>query len=308
MTIYYNALGAQLKKQFGCKVYKISLDGGFTCPNRDGSKGVGGCIFCDKAGSSSLTNPQKTSIKEQILNNIIVRKSRYKAKKFIVYLQSYSNTYGSIDHLKHVYDEAIYAHEDIVGISIATRSDCIDDDKAALIASYKNKVPYVNVELGMQSAHETTLKLINRCETHADFVKAIKILKNHNLDHCAHVILGLPNEDKEDELFTADTIAKLKVNGVKIHLLVIIKDTPLEELYRQGGYKPLTLDEYVQKTCNFLERLHPCCVIHRMSTSGPLMHLVAPLWMQTTKETVVRAILEEFKKRNSKQGIFCNHL
>jgi len=304
MTVYYNALGPILKKKFGCKVYKICIDAGFTCPNRNGEKGYGGCIFCDTFGSSSLTNPEKTSLKQQILNNIIVRKSRYKAKKFIVYLQSYSNTYAPLDRLKHIYDEALSAHQDIVGISIATRSDCLDEEKIALIASYKKKVPYVNIELGMQSANDTTLKFINRCETHADFVKTLSIIKSYELDHCAHVILGLPNETKDDELFTADTLAKLQVNGVKIHLLVIVPNTPMEDLYRKGLYHPLSFEEYVSKCCDFLERLHPSCIIHRLSTSGPLMHLIAPLWMRTTKETVVNAVLTEFIQRKTHQGIF----
>ena len=296
-SLPYKSYNEFMKKLFGCRVYKVSIDAGFTCPNRDGTKGHMGCIFCDEMGSSSRTNKEKTSIKDQVINNIKVRKSRYRASKFIAYFQSFSNTYAPVEKLKKIYDEAIYAHKDIVGISISTRPDCIDEEKIKLIASYKEKIPYVCIEYGMQTCHDKTLKLINRRETHSDFLKALKLTKKYDLHHCAHIILGLPKETLKDQLKTADTINKLKIEGIKIHLLVAMQNTVLADLYYLKKWTPLSLEEYIFRACSFLERVHEDCIIHRVSSSGHPCHIVAPEWMKEKNIDITKEIIEEFKRR-----------
>lgn len=293
-----NTYGAFLKAKFGCRVYKVAVDAGFSCPNRDGSKGIGGCIFCDETGSSSRVSENKP-IKEQVLQNIRVRKSRYNAKKFIVHFQSFTNTYASTEKLKKLYDEALFTHPDIVGISISTRADSLNEEKVSLIASYKSKITYVNVEIGMQTANDKTLKLINRCETHEDFLNAFALLKKYELDHCIHLILGLPNESKEDMLHTADVLAKLNVNGVKIHLLVAMRNTLLEQLFKEGKWKPLSFEEFTSLCADFLIRLPPSCIIHRLGGNGHPLHIVAPTWVKTQKQQIIPKILLELKKRKT---------
>ncbi|MFQ5729919.1 MAG: TIGR01212 family radical SAM protein [Waddliaceae bacterium] len=303
----YTSYNEYLQRMFGCRVYKVSVDAGFTCPNRDGTKGFGGCIFCDETGSSSRTHLLTTPIKEQILGNIKVRKSRYKAKKFIVYFQSYTNTYGSVEHLKTLYDEALDVHPDIVGLAISTRPDCVNKEKLELIASCREKVPYVCVEYGMQTRHNRTLKTINRCEAHVDFLHAIQLTKDCNLDNCVHIILGLPGETREEQLKTADTLAKLKVGGIKIHLLVAMENTPLASLYHTGKWSPLSFEEYIALACDFIERLHPECVIHRVSGNGHPEHIVAPQWMIGNKKGIMSSIQSTLIERGTQQGSKCRH-
>jgi radical SAM protein (TIGR01212 family) len=303
----YTSYNQYLQKMFGCRVYKVSIDAGFTCPNRDGTKGHGGCIFCDETGSSSRTHFQTTPLKEQILQNIKVRKSRYGAKKFIVYFQSYTNTYASLEHLKQLYDEAIKVHPDIVGLAISTRPDCVNKEKLELIASYREKVPYVCVEYGMQTMHNRTLKTINRCEAHEDFLRAIQLTKDYNLDHCVHVVLGLPGETREEQLKTADTLAQLKVGGVKIHLLVAMENTPLASLYRAGKWSPLSCEEYIALACDFIERLHPDCIIHRVSGNGHPKHIVAPQWVIGNKKGIMNSIHSTLVERDTRQGSNCRY-
>jgi radical SAM protein (TIGR01212 family) len=298
-----------MKSLFGFKVYKVSVDAGFSCPNRDGKKGVSGCIFCDEKGSSSRTN-ENLSIKAQVLENIKIRKKRFKAKKFIVYFQSFSNTYAPTETLKKRYDEAINASPDIVGISISTRADCIDEEKIKFISTYKKKLPYVSLEYGMQTSHDKTLKLINRKETFKDFLKAISLTKKYNLHNSAHVILGLPKENKSNMLKTADTLAKLQIEGVKIHLLVVMKNTVLEKMYKNKLYSPLSFEEFINISCDFLERLPKNCIIHRLSTSGHPKGIVAPLWMKkkNLNNEIIAALEKNFSKRKTKQGFFCKYL
>lgn len=303
--LFYNSYNKFMKNIFGCKVYKVSIDGGFSCPNRDGTKGVGGCIYCDELGSSSRTSSSEMSITDQIINNIKVRKSRYRAEKFIAYFQSFSNTYAPVSELKKKYDEAINADKDIVGLDISTRPDCIDEEKIKLIASYKDKVKYVCVEYGMQTCHDKTLQLINRGETHKDFVKAIKLAQKYGLHHCAHVILGLPKETVEDQLITAQTLSDLQVEGIKIHLLVAMKNSALAEMYRKNLWKPLSYDEYISLACRFLEHIHPSCIIHRLSASGHPLHIIAPMWMVEKKLDIPSDISKEFQRRKTRQGYFC---
>jgi uncharacterized protein len=294
-----------LQKKFNTRVYKICVDGGFTCPNRDGTYSKKGCIFCDARGSSSLTNCLKTSIIDQILTNLEFRRTRYKAKKFIVYFQSFTNTYADIKILKEKYDAAISAHKDIVGLSISTRPDCITEEIVKLIASYKDKLEYVSLELGMQSMHDKTLKEINRCETHLDFLNALSLCKKYKLPCTAHIILGLPGETKEDMLNTAKTLANLNIEGIKIHLLVAMKNTALESLYNQGKWEPLSFEKYIEIICDIIEIMPKDCIIHRFSGSGHPMQNVAPKWtINTHKNVYMKALIDELKKRKTHQGIY----
>ncbi|KPK32995.1 MAG: hypothetical protein AMS24_02575 [Chlamydiae bacterium SM23_39] len=300
----FNSYNDFMKKLFKVRVYKISIDAGFTCPNRDNTKGINGCIFCDERGSSSRTQNINCSIKEQILNNIKIRKTRYKAKKFIIYFQSFSNTYAPIKRLKELYDEAISIDKDIIGLNIATRADCIDEEKIKLISSYKKKLPFVCIEYGMQTSHNKTLKIVNRKETFEDFLYALDLTKKHNIHHCAHVILNLPQESIEDQLKTAMIISKLKIEGIKIHLLVAMEGTILADMYKKNLWKPLSFKKYIHLACDFIERLHPECIIHRVSSSGHPKAIIAPIWMKRKNLKIIEALIEEFKKRGTKQGFY----
>ncbi len=291
-----------LKKRFQTRVYKISLDGGFTCPNRDGTKGKKGCIFCDEKGSSSRTHCASTPIEQQAKINIDVRKSRYGAKKFIAYFQSFTNTYAPCDHLKKIYDKALFSHPDIIGLSISTRPDCIDEEKVKMIAEYKKKFPYVCIELGMQSIHDKTLSLINRQESHKDFLAAYDLLKKYELEHCVHVILGLPDESPQEQIATAKKLAYLQVQGIKIHTLVAMENTPLAKLYHEGKWSPLGFDEHIHLLCDFLEYIHPTCIIHRLSGNGHPHHLIAPQWIKTQKTKILPSLYKEFLHRETMQG------
>ena len=294
-----------LKKLFNKRVYKISIDGGFTCPNRDGTKGFGGCIFCDGSGSSSKTNKMGTSITDQIKENIKVRKKRYRAEKFIAYFQSFSNTYDNIDSLKKKYDEALKADENIIGLSIATRADCIDEEKLNLIASYKEKLPYVTVEYGMQSCHNQTLKAINQGSTHEEFTKAVEMTKKMGLDVIAHIILNLPNETTKMQLQTADRLAQMDISGVKIHLLTACINTELEKLYNAAHWHPYSFEEYIQLVCDILERLPANYVIHRITGGAHPLKTIAPTWLYSKKDEVIKATVDTLIKRKTKQGAKC---
>jgi len=301
MTHYYS-YNSYLQKKFGCRVYKVSIDAGFTCPNRDGTKGVGGCIFCDEKGASSRTHCSGVSITDQIRNNINVRKNRYGAQKFIAYFQSFTNTYAPVSHLKTLYDEALQAHPDIIGLAISTRADCIDSEKLELIASYRSRVPYVSIEYGLQTIHDRTLMLINRQETHEDFARALKMTQEFGIDHCVHVILGLPGETSDEMIETAQCIAGYRIQGVKIHFLVAMQQTVLAKYYIEERWKPLSMEEGVSLTCDFLERLPSSCIIYRIGGNGHPLHAIAPEWVWKNKKEFLYAIDREFERRGTRQG------
>ena len=222
----YYPISQYLKKTFNKKVYKITLDGGFYCPNRDGTISKGGCIFCDETGSYSRCNDKILSIQEQIKKSMDKLSAQFKAQAFMAYFQSYSNTYANVEKLKEIYD-SVFFDERIVSISIGTRPDCVDNKKLDLISSYKH--PWI--EYGLQSANDETLKLINRRHDFECFKKAVIETKKRNIKVCAHIILGFPNETKKDMLNTAHKLAKLNIDGIKIHMLTILKDAPLYETF-----------------------------------------------------------------------------
>lgn len=303
----YYPYSQYLKDKFGHKIYKVTLDAGFTCPNIDGTKGKGGCSFCDETGSSSRAQDLSDSITTQIHKNIERQRQRFKASKFVAYFQSHTNTYGSIERLKALYDEAMAAHDDIVGLAISTRPDSVDDEKLALIASYDAPERHISVEYGMQTIHDRSLRYVNRCETHADFIKAYELTKKYKLDHCIHIILGMPGESHDDMMATADRMAELAVNGVKIHMLVAMEKTPLARAFLNQRWQPMSQEEYINTCCDFLERLRPDCVIHRIAGNGHHQHVVAPQWMQRKME-VMTLVEQEFARRGTKQGSKCRFL
>lgn len=307
MTKPYYPYSQYLKDKFGLKIYKVTLDGGFTCPNRDGTKAIGGCTFCDTTGSSSRAQDRRDSITDQILKNIEKQRKRFGADKFVAYFQSYTNTYAPIERLKSLYDEAMAAHPDIMGLAISTRPDCVDEEKLALIASYEATGRYISVEYGMQTIHNRSLERVNRAETHQDFLDAYALTRQFNLDHCIHIILGMPGESHADMMATADEMARLNVMGVKIHLLCAMEHTPLAKDYLEGRWKPLEQQEYINLVCDFIERLRPDCVIHRVAGNGHHQHVVAPLWLQRKLE-LMNEIDAEFARRGSRQGSRCRYL
>jgi radical SAM protein (TIGR01212 family) len=300
----YRPYSAYLREKLGYKTYKLTLDAGFTCPNRDGAKAYGGCTFCDQTGSSSRAQDRRDSITDQLLKNLEKQRKRFKAEKFIAYFQSFTNTYAPVERLKALYDEACAAHPDIIGLAISTRPDCVDAEKLALIASYQARMAYVSVEYGMQTIHDRTLARLNRAETHADFLRAYELTRHYGIEHCIHVILDLPGESWDEQMATADALARLNVHGVKIHLLCAMEKTPLAAEYRRGDWKPLDREAYVSLICDFLERLRPETVIHRVAGNGHHQHVLAPLWLQRKLE-IMNDIDAEFARRGTRQGSRC---
>ena len=295
----YNQFSRHLKETFGEKVYKVTLDAGFSCPNRDGKISTIGCIFCDDSGSFSQAHDNKIPIKDQLEIGIETMAKRFGAKKFISYFQAYSNTYAPVKNLEKIYLQAL-GHKDVVGLSIGTRPDCVDMNKIALISDIA-KDYYTWIEYGLQSIHDKTLDFINRGHHVEDFLKAVEITKNKNIKICSHVIIGLPNESREDILQTAKTLADLGVDGVKIHLLCILKNTPMEKMYNNGSIKIMDEEEYIDTVCDFLEILPPEMTIHRLAGNGLSKILVAPLWLGKKFDTLNK-IDAELERRGSFQG------
>lgn len=295
----YNRFSDHLKNLYGVKVYKVTLDAGFTCPNRDGTISNEGCVFCDNGGSFSQLYPSNISVKEQLDLGITLAIDKYKAEKFLAYFQAYSNTYKPVNELKIIYDEAL-SREDVIGMSIGTRPDCVDEEKLDLISDYTKK-HYIWLEYGLQSIHDRSLKFINRGHDFAAFVNALKNTQKRNINVCAHVILGLPNETKQDMLETAKVLGDLGVNGVKIHLLCVLNNTRLAKLYFQGKIPMMEEDEYVETVCDFLELLPPSVTIHRLAGNGLKPNMLAPGWL-SKKFIVLNKIDKLLEERNSFQG------
>lgn len=295
----YNQYSAHLKNKFGAKVYKVTLDAGFSCPNRDGKISTGGCIFCDDGGSFSQAHSNILSIEEQLETGIETLSTRFKAKKFMSYFQAYSNTYKPTKELEKIYKSAL-KHPDIVGLSIGTRPDCIDKEKCKLISSFKDDY-YTWVEYGLQSIHDKTLEAINRGHDFNCFMKAHEMSKNEGINVCAHVILGLPGETTEDMLETAKKLAEIKVDGVKIHMLCALEGTKLSKMYEAGEISFMSEEDYLNTVCDFLEILPPETTIHRLAGNGLKKNLIAPKWLGK-KLDALNKIDRELEKRNSHQG------
>jgi tRNA uridine 5-carboxymethylaminomethyl modification enzyme len=288
-----------LKHRFGCQVYKVSLDAGFTCPNRDGKLSRAGCIYCDNRSFSFHSRSKPLPLEKQIQQGIEFGRKRYAAEKFLAYFQAYTNTYAPLKELKAKYD-CVKKFPEVVGIAIGTRPDCVDEKILDLICEYADDYE-VWLEYGLQSIHAKTLKLINRNHTFQDFLKAVEMTRKKKLKICAHVIIGLPGESREEILETAQELGKLKIEAVKLHPLHIIKGTKLEEMYREKNFHPLTLDEYADLACAFLERLWPETVIERLGADCPKELLVAPAWI-LEKEKVLATVEKRLAEQDSFQG------
>ncbi len=294
----YNHLNEYLKNKFGERTLKICVDGGFTCPNRDGTCGTGGCIFCGEKGSGEHLT--RLPIDKQVENALNSYKSE-RANKFIVYFQNFTNTYADLDVLKKKYDSA-FIDDRIVGIQIATRPDCITDEIAELISSYSSKY-YVCVELGLQTSNDETAKLINRGYLSSKFIEAVKILRKYNIDIVCHIMIGLPNEKFDDLKATISFINILDIQGIKIHSTYIIKGTKLCELYNNGLYEPITLEDYLEKLVYVITHINPNIIVHRISGDAPKELLVAPEW-NLHKKWVLNGLDKILKERNLTQGCF----
>ena len=296
MASRYNQFNAWLKNKFGERTLKICIDGGFSCPNRDGTKGCGGCIFCGERGSGE--NTRRIDISTQVKNHLASYKGD-RANKFIAYFQNFSNTYDKIEVLRKRYDSALIDNR-IVALGVATRPDCIDENVVKLLEEYKEKY-YVYVELGLQTANEKVAQKFNRGYTNEEFVNAVKLLNKHNIDVITHIMVGLPFEEEKDIDNTVQFINSLNIMGVKIHSTYIIKNTGLEELYLEGAYRPILLEYYVEKVGDIISQLRSDIVICRITGDAPKDILVEPKW-NTRKKIVLNAINKELEKRNIYQG------
>lgn len=295
----YNDFNSYLRSIFGCRVQKITIDAGLSCPNRDGSISIGGCIYCNFKGSGTGAHEKGLSVIDQIIQGKKALAKRYKAKKFLAYFQSFSNTYAPIDTLKNLYEQAL-AIEDVVGLSIGTRPDCVDDPILELLQGFAEN-HLIWIEYGLQSSHDSTLAFINRGHDFECFKQAVDATKNRGIKICAHVILGLPNERKVHMLETADAVAGLGIDGIKIHLLYVVKGTKLDKLYNEKKYKCLEQKEYVDIVCDFIERIPKNVVIQRLTGDPHPEELVAPDWSIKKAETLA-LIQETLEKRDSWQG------
>lgn len=295
----YNQYSAYLKNKFGVKVYKITLDAGFSCPNRDGLISTGGCIFCDDGGSFSQAHSNLLSIEQQIDEGIKTLSSRFKAQKFMSYFQAYSNTYKPVKELEKIYNSSL-CRKDIVGLSIGTRPDCVDEEKLNLIAGYKDDY-YTWVEYGLQSIHDKTLRKINRGHDFECFLRAYEKTKEKGINVCVHVIFGLW-ETHDEIMQTAQKLSELEVDGVKIHMLCALENTKLADMYYRREIDFMSEDEYVQTVCDFLEYLPSHTTIHRLAGNGLKKNLIAPKWLGA-KLDCLNKIDRELMKRNSFQGI-----
>lgn len=295
----YNDYNTYLRSKYGCKVYRIGLDAGFSCPNRDGTKGFGGCIYCNEEGSRAAYIDPQLSIAEQIKARISALDEKPGQKRYIAYFQAFTNTHAPAKKLKEAYDQVL-AFKDMVGISIGTRPDAIDLSKLGLIASYKDRYE-VWIEYGLQSAHDKTLAYLQRGHSVKDFASAVSLTKKMGILVSAHVILGLPHETKDDMMATARLLNESKVDGAKIHLLHILKWSRLEELYNAGQVKLLEQDQYVELVCDFLEELSPHIIIQRLTGEGNRLNHIAPAWA-LDKLGTLQKIKETLERRKTYQG------
>ena len=295
----YNSFSEEMKRLFGCRVHRISIDAGFTCPNRDGTVGSTGCIFCGGAGSGSFGIARGKSLAEQLEHGKEVMIRKYKAGKFIAYFQPYSNTYAPVEKLRALYDEAL-AVPDTVGLIVGTRPDCLPPEVLDLLAEYHEK-SYFWLELGLQSPLDRTLKLIGRGHDMAAFVAAVARAKKRGLRICAHLILGLPGESRDEMVASAGVLNSLGIDGVKLHLLHVMRETPLAAMHARGEVQLLGRDDYIGIVCDFLERLDPRIIVQRLTGDGGRDHLIAPLW-SLAKFEVLNAIDYELERRGSRQG------
>lgn len=295
----YYSLDTYLKETFGEKVYRISLNGGMTCPNRDGSKGTRGCIFCSRGGSGDFAEDHLLSVTEQIESGKKKLEQKTNCRKYIAYFQAYTNTYASVSYLRPLFLEAI-RHPDIVVLSIATRPDCINDEILELLSEL-NQIKPVWIELGLQTIHEKSAAFIRREFSLSCYETAVNALTARSIPVITHVILGLPGETAADMMQTVDYVAHSPISGVKLQLLHVLSDTDLADYYEQHPFSLFSMEDYCEFIIDCLEHLPASMVVHRITGDGPRKLLVAPLW-STDKKRVLNTIRKRLKERDTWQG------
>lgn len=295
----YHTFHYFLKQKFGCKVAKISLDAGFTCPNIDGTKGYGGCTYCSAKGSGDFAGDKNLPLREQFDQIRAMMGKKWADTKYIPYFQAHTNTYAPLSVLKEKFEEAL-TFPNVVGLAIATRADCIGDEIADYLGELAKRT-YLEVELGLQSVHDVTGERINRCHSYADFLEGYQKLVDRGIFVCVHIINGLPGEDREMMLQTARTLSQLKLHSVKIHLLHVLKGTVMAKQLADGEFELLSREEYVQTVCDQLELFPPELVIQRVTGDGEKESLIGPEW-SLKKLCVMNEIDKELVRRDSWQG------
>ena len=298
-TRRYQAFGPYMKDLFGQHVYKVNVDAGFTCPNRDGAVSIGGCIYCNNDSFRPTACTSASSVREQVEKGIPYLRSRYKAEKFIVYFQPYSNTYAPVDVLERLYREAL-DHPGVVGLAIGTRPDCVDEEKLALLESLARE-HFILIEYGLQSVYDRSLKFINRGHDYACFKKTVAQTTGRGIRIGAHIILGFPTETRDQMLGMADELSVLPIEFLKIHQLQVVKDTALADLFSRQPFMTFSYEQYIETLADFLERLAPHVVLQRLFAAAPEEILIAPIWNKTRSEFLIDldAYLE---KRGIRQG------
>ncbi len=298
-TRRYNAFGQYMKDLYGRPVYKVNVDAGFTCPNRDGSLATGGCIYCNNDSFRPSACASTASLHDQIEKGIPYLRSRYGAERFIVYFQPYTNTYASVEVLERLYREAL-DNTGVVGLAIGTRPDCIDAEKIALLETL-SRDHFILVEYGLQSIYDTTLAFINRGHDYACFKNALALTIGRGIHVGAHLILGFPTETRKEMLDMADVLSGLPIEFLKIHQLQVVKETALADLYAKKPFATFGYHEYIEMLADFLERLSPDIVLQRLFAAAPDEILIAPVWHKTRSE-LLRDLDTFMEQRGSYQG------
>ncbi|EJW16646.1 TIGR01212 family radical SAM protein [Paenibacillus alvei] len=288
-----------MREHFGEKVFKVMLDAGFTCPNRDGSIAIGGCTFCSARGSGDFAGRRRDDLVTQFNTIRDKQHTKWPNAKYIGYFQAYTNTYAPVEVLRD-YFEVILEQPGVVGLSIATRPDCLPDDVVEYLAEL-NERTYLWIEMGLQTIHESTSQLINRAHDTACYLEAVEKLRKHNIRICTHIIYGLPQESHEMMLETAQAVAKMDVQGIKLHLLHLMRKTPMVKQYEAGLLRFLEMDEYIKLIVDSLEILPPEMIVHRVTGDAPRDLIIGPMWSMKKWE-VLNGIDAELKRRNTWQG------
>lgn len=295
----YNSFGPFVKRRFGASVHKVNVDAGFTCPNRDGTLGVSGCIYCNNDSFRPGSCKPALSVREQVRNGISYLRKRYGADKFIVYFQPYTNTYAPIEELERLYSEAL-DEPSVVGLAIGTRPDCIDAEKIGLLESLASR-HFVLVEYGIQSIYDKSLRFINRGHDYSAFLRALDMTRGRGIEIGAHIIVGFPTETREEMLLMADEVSSLPLGFLKIHQLQIVRDTPLAALFSDRPFPVFGYEEYLGFVVDFIERLSPGIVLQRLFATAPDDILIAPRWDRSRHE-ILRDIDRLFIGRDTFQG------
>lgn len=295
----YNTYRPYIKEKLGYRVNKLSVDMGFTCPNRDGNLAIGGCVYCNNDSFVPPYARARYSMDEQVSNGMEYLRKRFKAEKFIIYFQSYTNTYDSVEKLEEMYRKAL-AYDDVVGLAVGTRSDCVDEEKLDMFEELA-KDYYISLEYGIESIYDKTLEFMNRGHDYQSVLDAIEMSKGRSFEIGAHIIVGMPTETKEEMLQMADEVSSLGIDVFKVHNLHIVRNTPLARMYKQEPFELFGFEEYVSFIVDFLERISPDMIIERLFTDTPHQLLIAPDWGKSHLQ-ILQAIEAELEKRDTFQG------